>query len=362
MALGEKIVLTFVDYSAAFNTVSHKFLDDALADAGAPAKVRAMFRAVYSAASAFTTVSVPDRKVVKSKVFKIRREVVQGDITSPLFFILALELILRRYDNREDKGVSFMGSMLHTLGYADDIGLADEGSDEGVQRTTERVSSISQGSERSDADMKINLIKTKALHVRSQNKVSKTTCAEASKLCKHVCPHVGCGYRFLTKRGMQIHAGRCTWKNEFEMEGILDCKGGICERKYLIKWKGFSADHNTWEPRGNVHPDAITEFEKENDRYVYDWTRRCPICDLPFKSERGVKIHVGRYYKENETPKQQDHSHMLVDKAVQVQKLVLQQANRPVVQCCGVDLENVFKFSYLGTIVAADGNQMYDIK
>ena len=47
---------------------------------------------------------------------------------------------------------------------------------------------------------------------------------------------------------------------------------------------------------------------------------------------------------------------------MKVQKLVLQQANRSVVQYCGVNLENVFKFAYLGTIVAADGNQMYDIK
>ena len=143
--------------------------------------------------------------------------------------------------------------------------------------------------------------------------------------CKHVCPHVGCGYRFLTKHGMQIHAVRCVWKNEFEMERILDCKGEICVHKYLIKWKGFSMDYNTWEPRGNVNPDTITEFEKEHDHYVYDWTHRFSICDLPFRTERGVKIHVGRYHKENETSKQQDlhHSHRLADKAVQVQKLVL---------------------------------------
>ena len=84
MSLGEAIAITFIDYSSAFDTVSHKFLDEALARAGAPIKVRAMFRAVYASASAFTTVPAPDGKKIRSDVFKIRRGVVQGDITSPL--------------------------------------------------------------------------------------------------------------------------------------------------------------------------------------------------------------------------------------------------------------------------------------
>ena len=81
---GEELFATFVDYSAAFDSVSHKFIDRALADAGASAKSRAMFRAIYAAASATTKVSDTDGKYVMSKPFPIRRGVVQGDITSPL--------------------------------------------------------------------------------------------------------------------------------------------------------------------------------------------------------------------------------------------------------------------------------------
>ena len=127
MAFGESIAITFIDYSAVFDTVSHRSLDEALAKVGAPVKVRAMFRAVYSSSSAFTTVPAPDGKKVKSDVFCIRRGVVQGDITSPLYFILALELILRRHDAVEGKGVSLADTVLHSLGYADDIALIDRG-------------------------------------------------------------------------------------------------------------------------------------------------------------------------------------------------------------------------------------------
>ena len=49
---GDQVVATFVDYSAAFDSVSHKFLDIALADTGASAKSRAIFRSIYSVASA----------------------------------------------------------------------------------------------------------------------------------------------------------------------------------------------------------------------------------------------------------------------------------------------------------------------
>ena len=140
MALGERIALMFVDYSAVFDTVSHKFLDEALADDRAPLKVRAMFRAVYAAATAYTKVPAPDWKSVKFDVFDIKRGVVQGDITSPLYFILDLQLIMKRHDTLAGKGVPFANTILHTLGYADDIALIDNGHNDGILLSSDRVS------------------------------------------------------------------------------------------------------------------------------------------------------------------------------------------------------------------------------
>ena len=57
---GKQVVVTFVDYSAAFDSVSHKFIDLALADAGESAKSRAIFRTIYRAASATTRVADVD--------------------------------------------------------------------------------------------------------------------------------------------------------------------------------------------------------------------------------------------------------------------------------------------------------------
>ena len=93
IANDNKMFITYIDYTAAFDTVSHKFLDKSLAAAGDSRKTRAMFRDIYSAAEGMTRVKGLNGKYVYSKVFKVRRGVVQGDIISPIFFILTMEQV-----------------------------------------------------------------------------------------------------------------------------------------------------------------------------------------------------------------------------------------------------------------------------
>ena len=355
--LGESIAITFVDYSAAFDTVSHKFLDEALEAAGAPVKIRALFRAIYDSASAYTTIPGTDGSTVSSSTFPINRGVLQGDITSPLYFILALELILRKYDSRVDKGVQFADVLLHTLGYADDVALIETGDAVGIERLSERVSALREGSKKS-ADMDVNIVKTKALHVRQQEGVTKTTQDEARAKCKFACPHPGCGHVFLTKRGRDIHAGRCQWQNEFVVERILNHKGPTTARQYLIRWHGYSSQHDSWVPRSNIHPEAIKDYEIQSGSYVQNWRFRCPDCDLPCKLIRGIKIHQSKAHKPT---KSQSFEGRLADGAVQVSKMEALQKERPTIYCGDSALDNVFKFVYLGTIFAANGLQCYDV-
>ena len=136
------------------------------------------------------------------------------------------------------------------------------------------------------------------LHVREQDEVSKTTQEEAKKLCRFKCPHLNCDHSFLTKRDMQIHASRCKRKDEYEMEEIVDHMGPLTGRSYLIKWKGYSEKENDWVPRSNLHPQVIEDYEKKSDTYVQNWMFRCPTCNLPCSSDRGIRIHMGRIHKE----------------------------------------------------------------
>lgn len=63
---------------------------------------------------------------------------------------------------------------------------------------------------------------------------------------------------------MQMHVGKCEWKDEYEIEGPTT------NRSYLLKWKGYSAEENSWVTRLNLNPQTIGDYEKRSDTYVYD--------------------------------------------------------------------------------------------
>ena len=248
---GREICATFIDYSAAFDSVSHKFIDSTLQDAGASIKTRRMFRAIYLAASAVTKVNNANGSVSYSDSFPIRRGVLQGDITSPVYFILALEAILRIHDNNQNKGVPFGCATVHTLGYADDAALLDET----PEAATARVTAIAIGSE-ADADMIISVSKTKSMHVRRQAQHSHITSKEAEAQAKFKCPHVDCNYVFQNKHGLKVHVGKCKRRDLFTAEKILDVKGqtGSPKRRFKIRWRGYGEESDTWEPYSNLPP------------------------------------------------------------------------------------------------------------
>ena len=83
--------------------------------------------------------------------------------------------------------------------------------------------------------MNVKIVKTKILYVRAQDPVTDTTTSETTAVSKFVCPHLNCGYRFFTKRGMLTHVGRCEWKNEFEIERILTHRSPIHARQYIVR-------------------------------------------------------------------------------------------------------------------------------
>ena len=69
-----------------------------------------------------------DGKNIRCEIFQIARGVLQGDVTSPLYFIMDLELILRRHDPASPgQGVPLADTLIRLLGYADDVAAAELG-------------------------------------------------------------------------------------------------------------------------------------------------------------------------------------------------------------------------------------------
>ena len=93
----KEYVVTFLDHRAAFDSVSHKVLDVALREAGCTSKTRAIFRGSYQSASTLVRAKMPgDESEATSKPLDVRRGVAQGDIVSPVCFIIALECLTRQ--------------------------------------------------------------------------------------------------------------------------------------------------------------------------------------------------------------------------------------------------------------------------
>ena len=295
-------VVTYIDYSASFDSISYKFMDKTLANAKASAKTRAIFRAIYQAASGIARVRGTDKTHFFSRKFNIGRGVIQGDIVSPVLFILALDQIMQLYD-KDAKGVR-CGRILRikVLGYADDAALADYT----VDSMTKRLTKIAGGS-KNDADMDINMSKTFSQHVHRREKIvsTQTEAKKAEAGYKFVCDF--CPRRFKTSRNMQIHRAAgihnyATTDEIFELESIEAVFGHKESRWFLVKYRGYeepewSREHLLLRDGCN---DIIRDFwstsglNPNKQFYADNSANRCPICAKTYKRPQDLKAHQTR--------------------------------------------------------------------
>ena len=370
---GENLVVTYIDYSAAFDSISHKFLDKSLKKAGASRKTRAIFRAIYDAAEGTARVRGLNGNniYIYSESFKVRRGVIQGDIISPIFFILAMEQIFRVHDKNPD-GVS-LGNYLQVgvLGYADDAALLSLS----TSKMSTRLSNVSRGS-REDADMTLHKGKTKTMHVRKQECLAPPTVDAIKKTegaYKHVCKF--CDRRCKTLRGLRIHMASCNNQHEltkeaYQCEGINAVFGTPEHRWFRMAWVGHPGE-DSWEPersltaqgcenlikdfwhRSNLNP--TTDFIPDPDNI---W--RCWDCGRGYQSASTLKAHITR------THTKRVWRGSTADKDTRNEMRKEAQKQRKHVQCEGEGKENrisnVWVFKYLGSRFRADGDQLADVK
>ena len=81
-AASRQAVITFIDYSAAFDTESQRII----------------VQAIFASATGVVRIRQADGSVELSNPFNIARGVLQGDIFSPKAFIAGLDRIFSRHD------------------------------------------------------------------------------------------------------------------------------------------------------------------------------------------------------------------------------------------------------------------------
>ena len=266
-------VVTFIDYSAAFDTESQLFLDEALSAASVSVKLRRIIQSIFTAASGCVRVTKPNGEHELSDQFDISRGVLQGDIFSPVAFIVGLMRTFAIHDkpgSGVEVGAPPYQVKVSSLEYADDAALLDAN----VQQASERLSSIAAGS-RNDAAMDISIPKTKAMHIHRRVSVSKTEIHEIAELkLKFICPD--CTRDFPKQRSLSQHQAR--WCLGVPAEANTRSRTGTLADKAVQKQKRIAheniLDHVKIEGKeiDNVH-----HFEYLGSRQQCDGDDRADV-------------------------------------------------------------------------------------
>jgi hypothetical protein len=311
--------IAYLDYIAAFDSIDHVFLDEALQHGGASNKTRAIIRSIYRGASAVVRATDSAGQTAMSEPFSVDRGVVQGDIVSPYCFIMALQLIFLQCDDRPDQGIVLQEGTesavrVKSLKYADDIATISPN----CAQTSQRITLIANKSF-SMGTLEAHKVKSEHMPVMQEGafgggSVCETDIKNAN--FSHVCEH--CDRSFSTHQGLVTHTSRwCgeaereSFPNDYQVDYILDARGPPDNRFYHVKWAGSNTSAqvvadtlpgdpwpSTWEPARylDTAPHAIDNFWLSSRHALTDTIEdpdefRCVDCSRFCKSATGLGRH-----------------------------------------------------------------------
>ena len=215
-----------VDFTAAFDTISHPYLLDTLKRYGIPSKYCRLVKAIYEAATARVRLQERGGRRAYSRRISIRRGALQGDIPSPDFFLVALDRLLKEHGGLEEGIQVTTQLMLSDLEFADDAALPTED----TETASRRLTTLNENAKK-ETGMAISIAKTKAQHIRKRPDISPTTEDDISKLppekqLKFVCEKYG--YSFANNHGLKVHQGR--WCKKRKTKKKQQRKGTVADR------------------------------------------------------------------------------------------------------------------------------------
>ena len=99
----------------------------ALKEYGVPNKYIRIIKRIYETATIQVRLQEPSGEKCYSRSIPIRRGALQGDIPSPVFFIVSLDKLLKDHGGGTNVGIKVTDNMiLRDLEFADDAALPDE--------------------------------------------------------------------------------------------------------------------------------------------------------------------------------------------------------------------------------------------
>jgi Reverse transcriptase (RNA-dependent DNA polymerase) len=207
LRFGTPVEMTFIDFTQAFDTVSHEFLGIAMAEHNIPLKFQRLVLMIYANATA----RIKGPKGSMSDPFAVLRGVLQGDILSPILFVLVLNSMWAR-TNQEAGWKVTREWLLAELSYADDCAIIQgPGSQDSTlshidiaQKRLQDFSNIANMT----ATMRISIEKTFRMQIKPATTVPKTTMSDViDKNFQTKCEI--CGRAFPSARSLPSHTRFC---------------------------------------------------------------------------------------------------------------------------------------------------------
>ena len=143
-----KIHFAFIDYTKAFDSLSHQYLLKTLNNQGIPSSIIKIIERVYSNLRARI---VTDQR---GRNFNVEKGIKQGDPLSSLIFISALEGVFRELEWK-NKGLIINGEKISNLRFADDVVLISTD----VEELNTMVSELNEKGKEAELEMNVKKCK-----------------------------------------------------------------------------------------------------------------------------------------------------------------------------------------------------------
>ena len=233
---GSRGIITYIDFVAAFDSILHSYMLQSLLDYDVPRKYVRLVAKIYQAAAVQVRIQEASGERKLSRKIPIRRGAIQGDIPSPVYFLVALDKLIKEHGGTQANGIQLTPELkLQDLEYADDAGLPDKNTELGSQRVTTLDSEANE-----EAGMSVSVPKTKVQHICEKPTVSETSEHDiknlpAEEAFTDICDR--CGRAFGNKHGLMVHKGR--WCRGRRKRKPPSRKGTVADR--IIKLRKVKA-------------------------------------------------------------------------------------------------------------------------
>ena len=150
-----KLIINFVDFEKAFDSIHRESLWKILRHYGIPCKIVQLIKAFYTNFKCTVGTS-------PGTGFEVKSGVRQGCVMSSLLFILSIDWVMRSTMNRNNRGIRWtLLSSLEDIDYADDLALLSHSEAHMQNKTTDLQRNASK------IGLKINIKKTEVMHLNT---------------------------------------------------------------------------------------------------------------------------------------------------------------------------------------------------